>query len=624
MAAEKQTSAGKRVPGDSIEVKHLDRLLSHVVHAHGNRPATRIKTGTSADGTPEYKVQTYREFDARVQSIARALVRDGIQRGDRVALFANNCPEWSQIDYALGRIGGVPVPIYATSTPDQIRHIVADSGARLVFVGGESELGRVREAREQLPDLERVISLGAVADDTPGLDQWLVAEAHGDLDAEVARRREQAAGEDLASIIYTSGTTGEPKGVMLTHEALVAQVDAVSMMFDIKPTDHSLCFLPLSHALERAWTSVVLSHGCLNTYLPNAREVADALMEVQPTLLVSVPKLYETVYKVARERAAASPVKKTVFDWALRVGGQNQRQYRKGRTPSALLQTQRALADKLVLKNIRHAIGGPKAVMACGGAPIRKEVEEFFSAAGLPIQVGYGLTEASPLVSFNSKQDFKIGTVGRVMHGGELAIGQDSEILYRGPNVMKGYWNNPEATAEALKDGWLQTGDAGYVDVDGFLVITDRIKDIIVTLGGKNVAPQQIEGLLLADPLFEHAVLIGEGRPFLTLLVRPSLPQLKDLAAKLGVTSEKDEDLANDQRILDELRARVAKVTEKLPSQEQIKDLRTSLEEFSIENGLLTPTLKVRRREVEKKFATMIDDMYAKLAERRKHGGEHK
>ena len=624
MAAEKQTSAGKRVPGDNIEVKHLDRLLSHVVHAHGNRPATRIKTGKSADGTPEYKVQTYREFDARIQSIARALVRDGIQRGDRVALFANNCPQWSEIDYALGRIGGVPVPIYATSTPEQIRHIVADSGARLVFVGGESELGRVREAREQLPHLERVISLGAVADDTPELDQWLVAEADGDLDAEVARRREQAAGEDLASIIYTSGTTGEPKGVMLTHEALVAQIDAVSMMFDIQPTDHSLCFLPLSHALERAWTSVVLGNGCLNTYLPNAREVSDALVEVQPTLLVSVPKLYETVYKVARERAAASPVKKKVFDWALRVGGQNQRQYRKGRTPSALLQTQRALADKLVLKNIRHAIGGPKAVMACGGAPIRKEVEEFFSAAGLPIQVGYGLTEASPLVSFNSKQDFKIGTVGRVMHGGELAIGQDSEILYRGPNVMKGYWNNPEATAEALKDGWLQTGDAGYVDVDGFLVITDRIKDIIVTLGGKNVAPQQIEGLLLADPLFEHAVLIGEGRPFLTLLVRPSLPQLKDLAAKLGVTSEKDEDLANDQRILDELRARVAKVTEKLPSQEQIKDLRTSLEEFSIEDGLLTPTLKVRRREVEKKFATMIDDMYAKLAERRKHGGEHK
>ena len=624
MAAEKQTSAGKRVPGDNIEVKHLDRLLSHVVHAHGNRPATRIKTGKSADGTPEYKVQTYREFDARIQSIARALVRDGIQRGDRVALFANNCPQWSEIDYALGRIGGVPVPIYATSTPEQIRHIVADSGARLVFVGGESELGRVREAREQLPHLERVISLGAVADDTPELDQWLVAEADGDLDAEVARRREQAAGEDLASIIYTSGTTGEPKGVMLTHEALVAQIDAVSMMFDIQPTDHSLCFLPLSHALERAWTSVVLGNGCLNTYLPNAREVSDALVEVQPTLLVSVPKLYETVYKVARERAAASPVKKKVFDWALRVGGQNQRQYRKGRTPSALLQTQRALADKLVLKNIRHAIGGPKAVMACGGAPIRKEVEEFFSAAGLPIQVGYGLTEASPLVSFNSKQDFKIGTVGRVMHGGELAIGQDSEILYRGPNVMKGYWNNPEATAEALKDGWLQTGDAGYVDVDGFLVITDRIKDIIVTLGGKNVAPQQIEGLLLADPLFEHAVLIGEGRPFLTLLVRPSLPQLKDLAAKLGVTSEKDEDLANDQRILDELRARVAKVTEKLPSQEQIKDLRTSLEEFSIENGLLTPTLKVRRREVEKKFAAMIDDMYAKLAERRKQSGEQK
>lgn len=609
----------KHLPGDGLTAPHLAHLLAASVSRYPDRPATRIKTGVDRDGRPEYAVQTYREFDARVQLLARAFVRDGIQRGDRVALFANNCPEWSEVDFALLRIGAIPVPLYATSTPEQIVHIVGDSGARAVVVGGASELERVTDARADLRELRLVVSIAPVEGRAPTLDEWAGA---GDaertrLDAEVAARVEQASGDDLASIIYTSGTTGAPKGVMLTHRAMLAQVDAVARLFDIGPDDHSLAFLPLSHALERAWTTVVFAHGCLNTYLPNARKVAETLVEVRPTLLVSVPKLYEQVYKVAHEKVADSPARKQVFEWALRVGGRLQRAYRKGGHPAWWWRAQLPLADKLVFANVRDALGGPKTVLACGGAPVRREVEEFFSSVGMQVFTGYGLTEASPLVSFNSRSAWKLGTAGRVMHGGELAIGQDAEILYRGPNVMQGYWNDEEATAEALQDGWLRTGDAGYVDVDGFLVITDRLKDIIVTLGGKNVAPQQIEGLLLADPLFEHAVLVGEGRPFLTLLVRPSLPHLKDIADRLGISGG-DEELAGDERILDELRRRVKALTAKLPSQEQIKDLRTSLEEFTIDNGLLTPTLKVRRREVEKKFAAVIDDMYTKLAERRR------
>ena len=614
----------KQLPSDDLPVEHLAHMLARSIRQYPERPATRVKIGTDASGAPEYTVHTYREFDARIQRIARALVRDGVQRGDRVALFANNCPEWSEVDFALLRIGAVPVPLYFTSTPDQIAHVVKDSGSRIIVVGGSSEAGRVREAWPALPGLQRMVSFSPLPEeDVPSLEEWIddAGQDVAALDAEVERRMAGASADDLASIIYTSGTTGDPKGVMLAHGAMLAQADAVSMLFDMKPTDHSLCFLPLSHALERAWTTMVFAHGSLNTYLPNAREVADALTEVRPTLLVTVPKLFETVYKVANEKASSSPVKRRIFDWAFHVGGRAQRAYRKNKQPSALVRAQLPLADKLVFKNIRTALGGPKTVLACGGAPVRKEVEEFFSAAGIPMQVGYGLTEASPLVSFNSKSDFKIGTAGKVMHRGELAIGQDSEILYRGPNVMKGYWNNPDATAEALtEDGWLRTGDAGYVDTDGFLVITDRLKDIIVTLGGKNVAPQPIEGLLMADPLFEHAVLIGDGRPFLTLLVRPSMAHLKEIAEKLGISAEKEDDLVRDQRILDEMRARVSTLTAKLPNQEQIKDLRTSLEEFSIENGLLTPTLKVRRREVEKKFQAVIDEMYVKLAERRRRG----
>ena len=602
---------------DGLAVRHLDHLLTATVQRHPDRVATRIRT--NPDGDAVWRTQTYRQFDIRIQGIARALIRAGVAKGDRVALFANNCPEWSEIDFGLLRVGAVPVPIYATSTPEQIAHIVTDSGSRGIFVGGLSEAGRVRESRQHLPELEWLVSIPeSPDDDVPALDEWIVGEGASDqvadLDAEISRRQAAASGDDLASIIYTSGTTGDPKGVMLHHSALVAQVDAVATLFPITAEDHSLSFLPLSHALERAWTTIVFAHGCMNTYLPNARLVGAALVEVQPSMMVSVPKLYETVYRVAHEKAASSPVKKRIFDWAFRAGGRAQHAYRKGRQPSSWTTTQVKLADTLVFKNIREAIGGTKTVLACGGAPIRKEVEEFFSAAGIQIFTGYGLTEASPLVSFNSRAAWKIGTAGRVMLGGEIAIGANSEILYRGPNLMAGYWNNDEATAETITaDGWLHTGDAGYVDTDGFLVITDRIQDIIVTLGGKNVAPQQIEGLVLSDPLFEHAVLIGEGRPFLTLLVRPSLPQLKELAERVGITTEKDDDLVDHPQVLAELRARVSALTAKLPSHEQIKDLRASIEEFTMDNGLLTPTLKVRRREVEKKFQSVIDEMYAKL-----------
>jgi long-chain acyl-CoA synthetase len=305
------------------------------------------------------------------------------------------------------------------------------------------------------------------------------------------------------------------------------------------------------------------------------------------------------------------------------VGGQCQRAYRKGKKPSPYWSAQLPLADKLVLSSIREAMGGPKTVMACGGAPLRLEVEEFFSACGMLICSGYGLTEASPLVSFNCPSAFKLGTAGRVVRGSELRIGPESEIWFRGPNVMASYWNNPEATAACLDDdGWLHTGDVGYVDTDGFLVITDRLKDLIITSTGKNIAPAPIEGLLMADPLFEQAVLLGDNRPFLTLLVSPSMPHLEDLAARLQVSFADRSELLNHPEIIAEVRARVTEMTQKLAHHEQIRDLRILLEEFSQDNGLLTPTLKVKRREVENRFSQLIDDMYVKLAEFRGRGGD--
>lgn len=598
-----------------MDTDHLAVRFAQAARTHASRPATRIKDGD------RWKVRTYGQLAQRVSLLAAHLIDAGVEAGDRVLLLANNCPEWSQIDLALLSIRAVPVPVYPTSTPEQIRHIAADSGAIFAVIENAALLARFEQVWDRTPDVrgvwtfeptpgddERVRLLADVARTTPTAEQDAAAEA----------RLGEASADDLASIIYTSGTTGEPRGAAIRHRGFAFELDSLDAFFAITAQDSSLAFLPLSHAFERAWTFKVLTTGALNTYVKDPRTVAALLVEAKPSMFVSVPRLYEKVFTTVHERVADSPAKQQIFRWAMHVGGACQHAYRKGRRPSALLRAQLPLADKLVFSSIRDALGGPKSVMACGGAPVRKEIEEFFSSAGMLLSSGYGLTEASPLVSFNSPRGFKFGTAGRVIKGGELKIADEGEICFRGPNVMVGYWNNPEATAAAIDaDGWLHTGDVGYVDTDGYLVITDRLKDIIVTSGGKNIAPAPIEGMILADPLFEHAVVLGNNRPFVTLLVRPSLPHLEEIAAQLQVKFADVAELANAPEIVEEIRRRVDRLTEKLPSQDQIKDLRVMLEEFTMDNGLLTPTLKVRRRQVEERFAALIEDMYAKLSEAR-------
>ncbi|MFP5415305.1 MAG: AMP-dependent synthetase/ligase [Actinomycetes bacterium] len=592
---------------------HLAVRMAETFARHPGRPATRIKR----DGG--WQVRTFAQLQADVATLAAHLIDEGVQPGDRVLLLSNNRPEWSVADLALLSVRAVPVPVYPTSTPAQVRHIAADSGAVLAFVEDAGLLARLAPVWGELPALRGVWTFDPVSSDDPRvrpLTDALAAPPNPDAAAAARARLAEASGEDLASIIYTSGTTGEPRGAMLTHQGFTFELDSLDAFFAITPDDHSLCFLPLSHALERAWTFKVLMAGCQNTYVADARTVADALVEARPTMFVSVPRLYEKVFTTVHQKVASSPAKKKIFAWAMHVGAASQHAYRKGRLPSPLLRAQLPVADRLVFAAIRDALGGPKTVMACGGAPLRKEIEEFFSAAGMLLCQGYGLTEASPLVSFNSPGGFKFGTAGRVLKGGELKIADEGEICFRGPNVMAGYWNNPEATAAAIDaEGWLHTGDVGYVDTDGYLVITDRIKDIIVTSGGKNIAPAPIEGSILSDPLFEHAVVLGNNRPYVTLLVRPSLPALEDLAAQLQVKFADVAELATSPKVVEEIRRRVERLTEHLPSQERIKDLRVMLEEFSMDNGLLTPTLKVKRRQVEERFATLIEDMYARVNE---------
>lgn len=618
---------GKPVPGENFIESHLAHMFRATVANHGFRPATRVRQGG------QWIIRTYAETGRRVAGLARAFVtpglltEDGLQRGDRISLFAGNCPEWIEADLAGMTIGVIPVPIYPTSTPDQIVHIVTDAGVRVIITAGPKELDRILEARDQMPGLETVILINPAdqVGDHDGLtvlslEQVRQAGVSEEIQTVVEERMGQSCPDDVAALIYTSGTTGEPKGVMISYRAALAELQALDAFFDVTPADHSLSFLPLSHALEWGWSMAVIRHGCLNTFVPNPKTISAMLAEVRPTLFVSVPKLYEQVMSVAREKVSDSPAKLKIFEWSIRIGREWWQAEQEGRRPSVSLRARHGVADRLVLKAIRDAIGGPKTVLAAGGAPLRKEVEEFFAACGLLVCQGYGLTEASPLVSFNSPGGYKFGTAGRPLVGSQMTTTEDGEILYRGPNVMKGYWKAPEATAAAIEDGWLHTGDIGHIDEDGFLVITDRLKDIIVTLNGKNISPQPIENSLMKDPLFEHAVLLGDNRPCLTLLVKPSLPQVEELAERLHITSMTGPEMLRSEELAEEIRRRVAEITEKLPHQEQIRDLRVLWDEFTTDNGLLTPTLKVRRREVEKRFTEIVEEMYARLAARRRAG----
>ena len=597
----------------------IARMFRATVRTAGPRTATRVKV----DGT--WHEQSYDELAERVGRLAAALVRAGIQPGDRVAILGGNWPQWTEVDLACAAAGAISVPIYQTSTVDQVRHILRDSGARTIFVETAQHAERAREAAADEGLVDRVVGffdLGIDGVDT--LDDFAHFDDGSELArcaAEVDRRVEAGNTEDVLSIIYTSGTTGAPKGAMLQHRAMIAQNASISAGFVPTPEDHSLSFLPLSHAFERGWTYFVLSYGCATSYVTNPREVADLLAEVRPTMIMSVPKLFDKVYSTVWERVADDPAKKRVLEWALRVGGQCQRAYRKGKEPSLYWRAQLPLADRLVLSSIRQAMGGNKSYLGCGGAPVRREVEEFFSAAGLLMIQGYGMTEAAPLIAYNPPAAFKFGTVGPVVPGGEIRIGDGGEICYRGANVMLGYWNDPQATASVIDaDGFLHTGDGGYLDLDGYLVINDRLKDIIVTLNGKNIAPQPIEGLLTSDPLLEQAVILGDNRPCLTLLVTPSMPDLTAWAEAKGLAFTNPAELLERSEVVDEVRSRVRDLTAKLPSHEQIRDIRILPEQFTLENGLLTPTFKVKRREVEKRFSEVVDEMYARIAERRKTG----
>jgi long-chain acyl-CoA synthetase len=558
-------------------------------------------------------------FRAAVEELSLGMRELGLERGERVAILSENRPEWAYADFASLAAGAVDVPIYATLTPAQVLYLLNDSGARVAFVSNALQARKLDEVRGQAKQLRHVIRM----EEGPGFPEGTLSmdevRARGravlarDADA-VRRRAAETRPEDLATLIYTSGTTGDPKGVMLTHANLVSNVLSSLHAFGaIGPQDTALSFLPLCHVFERMGGHYLLLHaGVTIAYAESVEQVPANMLEVRPTLMLSVPRLYEKMYARVNEKVASDPpARQRIFRWALGVGRQAFALRVAGRSPGPLLALQRALADRLVFSKIKARTGGRLRLFVSGGAPLSREIAEFFGAAGLLILEGYGLTETSPVISVNTPVALKPGSVGRPIPGVEVKIAEDGEILTRGPHVMKGYYNKPEATAEVIdREGWFHTGDVGLLDGDGFLVITDRKKDIIVTSGGKNIAPQPIENQLKTHPLIAEIVMIGNRRNFASALLVPNFANLEKWAQAAGLAYAGREELVCKREVVALYEDTVKELGSELAKFEQIKRVTLLPREFSLEAGELTPTLKVKRRVVEQKYKELIDRMY--------------
>jgi long-chain acyl-CoA synthetase len=564
------------------------------------------------------------ELGDRVRRLMAVLDGFGVKRGDRVALMAENGPHWPTVDFATLATGAVLVPLYPTLTPDQAAFIANDCGAEVVFVQGRERLEGFLAEREAIPGVRKLVLIEGTSPDTeliPTLGALL--EATDAMDStEVERRIRAVEPDDLATFIYTSGTTGRPKGVMLTHGNVASNVLASVQCMAIERGQTSLSFLPLSHSFERTVDYIYFYRGVTIAYAESVQVVAQNLLEVRPHMFVSVPRVYEKVLAKVLENVARSPAsKQKIFEWARGIGRRSVPYRLRGKKPSGVLGVELALADKLVFSKIRARLGGRFEFAISGGAPLAPDVAEFFWGAGIEIYEGYGLSETSPVLTVNSPGKARLGSVGQAIPGVELKVAEDGEILARGPNIMRGYHNLPDATAESIDDeGWFHTGDIGRIDDEGFLYITDRKKEIIVNAYGKNVAPAPIENALKASRFIEQAVVIGDRRKFLSALLVPDFEVLRVWADEQGIEETDPAKLVRDHRVRELILGEVRGVNEDLARYEQVQAWELLPDTFSIETGELTPTQKVKRRVIVDKYGNVIDRLY-QAAEGRTVGG---
>ncbi len=559
------------------------------------------------------------EFRLAVEEIAAGFESLGLKPADRLGILGENRPEWAYCDLAALCNRATVVTIYPSLPPNQILYILKDSGARIVVASNQVQAEKLLSVRAEAPDLQHIV----VMDDSAVLGAQTLSSLREvgrralALDKDVIRRRAMTVRpDDLATLIYTSGTTGDPKGVMLTHANIGSNVAACAReIFSLLgPADSVLSFLPLCHVFERVGGEfVMLKRGVTIAYGEGIEKVPANLLEIKPTILISVPRLYEKIMARVREAvAAAPPFRQKLFAFAEATGREVFEAGQRGETVSRWLSLKHAMADRLVLSKVRARLGGCIRLAVSGGAALPREIGAFFGAMGLPILEGYGLTETSPVISVNTPTSNRQGSVGKPIKGAEVKIEGDGEICTRGPFVMQGYFNKPEATAEVMdREGFFHTGDIGRIDEDGYLYITDRKKDLIVTSAGKNIAPQPIENVLKAHPLIAEIVMVGNARHFPTALVVPNFENLIRVAAQNGIENVSREALVADPRVMEIVEQAIASLSSEFAQYEKIKKITLLPHEFSIEAGELTPTLKVKRRVVEARHKDLIDRMYA-------------
>jgi long-chain acyl-CoA synthetase len=592
----------------------LPGLLRQQAESHQDRPALRYKR----EG--RYVSLSYAEYYLRALMVARGLRKLGIVPGDRIAILSENRPGWVIADMGILTARAVTVPVYPTNTPEQIEYVLNHAACRVVFVSSQQQYQKLLEICERIPTVETVVAFERFIGqrELPVIHLYQLSELSHPLtpdeQAELEREIDVIEPNDLASIIYTSGTTGRPKGVMLEHANILADAwYGLKKLKGLERRETFLSFLPLSHILERtAGYYAALMTGSEIAFAESVDKVVENIVEVQPTAMVSVPRLFEKIYSRIYENAhQLSPLKRRLFHAAIAVGKEYVHLKYVKRQPVGLLGLKYKLFDKLVFHKIRARFGGQLRFFISGGAPLDKTINEFMWIIGIPTFEGYGLTESSPAITLSCLQEIRFGSVGCMLEKTEVKLLEDGELLVRGPQVMRGYYQDQQATDESLVDGWLKTGDIAKIDDEGYIYIIDRKKELIVTAGGKNIAPQPLENELKLDKYISQAFVYGDRRPYLVALLTPNLDRLLELGQERQLDYLDIEELVANQKVYELFGERVRLLNAKLPSYETIKKFALLPRDFSIEGGELTPTLKLRRKVIYEKYHERIDALYA-------------
>ena len=581
-------------------------LLPTAAREHGSKRAVMYK-----DESGTWVGKTFEEVSAISRDLSLGLIDLGIAKGDKVSILANTRPEWTYFDFAALTAGATVVPIYQTNSPDECQYVLENSDAKAVIVEDDEQLEKIREVRDRCPQLEHVIRMTGSSDDAISMEQ-LASRGAARQQSEWAERWSSVEPQDICTFIYTSGTTGPPKGCVISHGNYRAMLDMVIEVGAIDAEGVTYLYLPLAHSFALLIQFGSFALGATLAYWErDPLKIVPNLAEVKPTYFPSVPRIFEKIYTAARSSAEkAGGLKKAIFDWAIRVGSKVRELERQGKEPGPLLRAQYRIADKQVLAKIRGLFGGNLEQAVSGAAPINPDILRFFDAAGVLVLEGWGMTETSTAATIATPEVFKFGTIGKPFPGVEIRIAEDGEILVKGPNVFQGYYKNEEATRETIVDGWLHTGDVGEIDEDGFLKITGRKKDIIITAGGKNITPANLEAEIKQHPLVSQCVVIGDRRPYLVALVTLDPEEAVKWATEHDVEADPAA-LASNEDVRAELQGHLDKVNQKFARVEQVKKFEILPADLSQEGGELTPTMKVKRNVVADKYDDRVEALYA-------------